>query len=72
MKLRKNIIFKFLFINYLILNLIHANYVENNNSIYKISNNPRSNSLGGLHLLSENVGGIFKQPLKINTSLNYL
>ncbi len=37
------------------------------NSIYTLSNNPRTNSLGGLHILSDDINGLFNQPINLNT-----
>ena len=50
-------------------NLLNAYYVENNNSIFKVSNNARINSIGGLHILSNEISGVFNQPIALNNNI---
>ena len=44
--------------------------IQNHNiieySIYNLSNNPETNSLGGLHIPSNNIDGLFNQPINFN------
>ena len=37
-----------------------------NNSIYNLSNNAETNSLGGLHIPSNDIDGLFNQPINFN------
>ena len=45
---------------------LNAYSINNNNSIFNISKNARSNSLSGIHSLSNNVSGIFNQPINMD------
>ena len=56
--MRRNILFATIFFCSL-----SASIINNYNSIYYLSKNPKSNSLGGIHTLSNNISGVFYQPL---------
>ena len=43
--------------------LLVSNSINNYNSIYYLSKNPKTNSLSGIHTLSNNISGLFYQPL---------
>ena len=46
----------------ILLSLLVPNSINNYNSIYYLSKNPKSNSLSGIHTLSNNISGVFYQP----------
>ena len=50
----------------LYFSLLFSSVLNNYNSIYYLAKNPKSHSLGGIHTLSNNVSGVFYQPLSRN------
>ena len=57
-------ILRFLLIIFFV-NILNAYKVDNNNSIFNVSNNAKINALGGLHIMSDDVSGLFKQPVNL-------
>ena len=53
----------------LFFQMLNGYSINSNNSIYNVSKNARINSLGGMHILSNNVSGIFKQPINLNSQM---
>ena len=53
----------------LFFTFLNAYSINNNNSVFNISKNARSNSLSGIHTLSNNVSGIFNQPINLNYNI---
>ena len=51
------------FLAFFCFSLIYSNNINNYNSIYNFSKNPRMHSLSNIHSLSENVSGLFYQPI---------
>tara|TARA_Y100000590_G_C15719849_1_gene1013170 strand:- start:996 stop:1916 length:921 start_codon:yes stop_codon:yes gene_type:complete len=50
-----------------IINILNAYKVDSYNSIFNVSNNARTNALSGLHISSNDINGIFKQPINIDS-----
>ena len=63
-----NIMSKFVSLVFLVA-ILNAYSVENKYSIFNVSKNARSNALSGMHLLSNNVSGIFVQPINLNNNI---
>tara|TARA_Y100000994_G_scaffold224043_1_gene205388 strand:- start:1151 stop:2104 length:954 start_codon:yes stop_codon:yes gene_type:complete len=68
MNLKINIIFRY-FSFFLFVAILNAYSIGNNNSIFQVAKDARSNSLSGMHLLSSNVSGVFAQPINLNHNI---
>ena len=63
MKLKINMSYRVLIIFFSIL---YSSSIDSN-SIYTLNNNAQTSSLGGLHILSSDINGLFNQPIDLNS-----
>lgn len=68
MNLKINIISKYIS-SFILVAILNAYSIENSYSIFNVSNDARSNALSGMHLLSNNISGVFVQPINLNNDI---